>query len=99
MILACRSASKASKAVESILSDYPDAKLSVMLLDLASLDSIRAFAIAFEELHSRLDVLLNNAGLLHPTREFTKDGFEMSFGVNHLGPLYIFTSSNENLAI
>jgi NAD(P)-dependent dehydrogenase (short-subunit alcohol dehydrogenase family) len=59
--------------------------VEVMALDLASTDSIRAFAAAFLESHPRLDVLVNNAGLILSERSETEDGFETTFGVNHLG--------------
>ena len=56
-----------------------------MALDLASTESIRSFATAFLDTHPRLDVLVNNAGLILSDRSETKDGFETTFGVNHLG--------------
>jgi len=58
-----------------------------MKLDLGSLDSVRAFAKAFKEKYSKLDILINNAGVIFPPDKqvFTEDGFEMHFGVNHLG--------------
>jgi NAD(P)-dependent dehydrogenase (short-subunit alcohol dehydrogenase family) len=59
--------------------------VEVMALDLASTDSIRRFAEAFLATHPRLDVLVNNAGLILSERTETEDGFETTFGVNHLG--------------
>ncbi len=59
--------------------------VEVMALDLASTASIRAFATAFLDSHPRLDVLVNNAGLILSERTETEDGFETTFGVNHLG--------------
>jgi NAD(P)-dependent dehydrogenase (short-subunit alcohol dehydrogenase family) len=59
--------------------------VEVMALDLASTDSIRSFAAAFLDGHPRLDVLVNNAGLILSERSQTDDGFETTFGVNHLG--------------
>lgn len=59
--------------------------VEVMALDLASTASIRAFAEAFLADHARLDVLVNNAGLILSERSETEDGFESTFGVNHLG--------------
>ena len=50
---------------------------------MASLDSIRAFASAAPD---RVDLLLNNAGVMAPPRRETADGFELQFGTNHLGP-------------
>jgi NAD(P)-dependent dehydrogenase (short-subunit alcohol dehydrogenase family) len=60
-------------------------RVEVMALDLASTNSIRAFAKAFLAAHPRLDVLVNNAGLILSERTTTEDGFETTFGVNHLG--------------
>ncbi len=59
--------------------------VEVMALDLASTASIRAFAESFLADHPRLDVLVNNAGLILSRRSETEDGFETTFGVNHLG--------------
>jgi NAD(P)-dependent dehydrogenase (short-subunit alcohol dehydrogenase family) len=60
-------------------------RVEVMALDLASTASIRAFAADFLAGHPRLDVLVNNAGLILSERTETEDGFETTFGVNHLG--------------
>ena len=60
-------------------------RVEVMALDLASIASIRSFAEGFLAAHPRLDVLVNNAGLILSERTETEDGFETTFGVNHLG--------------
>ena len=84
VLLGCRSDTKAKKAMDAIRGDYPDADLRFIPLDLGDLSSIRA-AAALVENEPRLDVLLNNAGIMMPPREETADGFESQFGVNHLG--------------
>lgn len=57
-----------------------------MNLDLSSLDSVRQFAKEFKNKYKKLDILINNAGVMIPDkRHLTNDGFEMNFGVNHLG--------------
>jgi NAD(P)-dependent dehydrogenase (short-subunit alcohol dehydrogenase family) len=61
------------------------ADLDLRLLDLASLDSVREFAAAVAADHGRVDVLVNNAGVMMPPRSETADGFELQFGTNHLG--------------
>ncbi len=86
VILACRNATKAQTAVDQIRSEGPTGTAAFMELDLSSLASIRAFTEAFKAEHSRLDLLINNAGIMMPaTRQTTTDGFEVQFGVNHLG--------------
>ena len=85
VVLACRNLDKAGQALKSIRADAPDARLEVQPLDLGDLGSIRAFAQAFERRHDRLDVLVNNAGVMALPRSTTADGFETQLGVNHLG--------------
>ncbi len=84
-ILACRSMDKAQLALDKIQIEIPDAHAEIMPLDLASLESIRQFAKAFKDKYDRLDVLLNNAGIMMVPYGVTADGFERQFGTNHLG--------------
>ncbi len=85
VIMACRNIEKAGEARQAIMKDLPGAKLRIMKLDLASLKSVRGFSQTFVSEYRRLDLLINNAGLMAiPYRE-TEEGFEMQFGVNHLG--------------
>ncbi len=85
VVLAVRDVGKGETARADIAATEPGSQLRVMPLDLGDTASIRAFAAAFKRDFKRLDVLVNNAGLspLKPTT--TKDGFETTFGVNHLG--------------
>lgn len=85
VIMACRNAERAEQARGEIVSASANDKVSVMALDLASLESVRSFVNAFQEKYDHLDVLINNAGLFPMTKQMTVDGFEMQFGVNHLG--------------
>jgi len=85
VIMACRNAKKAEKAKADILQQIPNADIEIMKLDLNSLQSVRNFAKAFSEKHNRLDLLINNAGLMIPPLMRTEDGFESQFGVNYLG--------------
>jgi hypothetical protein len=85
VVMACRSEEKGRDALDLIRSDHPNASLELMSLDLASLDSVRRFAEDFRQRHDRLDVLINNAGLMAPPLQYTQDGFEIQFGTNHLG--------------
>jgi NAD(P)-dependent dehydrogenase (short-subunit alcohol dehydrogenase family) len=85
VVLACRDLAKAKTAVRRITMETPDAQCAAMLLDLASLSSIRSFAEAFARSRDTLDVLVCNAGLMAIPQATTADGFEMQFGTNHLG--------------
>ncbi|MCB9457329.1 MAG: SDR family NAD(P)-dependent oxidoreductase [Anaerolineaceae bacterium] len=84
-ILACRSLDKARAALSQIQTEIPGAAAEVLPLDLTSLDSVRQFAAAFKAKYTRLDVLLNNAGIMMVPYGKTADGFERQFGTNHLG--------------
>ncbi len=81
--LAVRNTEKGEHAATAIREAEPSAQVRVMALDLADLDSIRAFADAREGIG--LDLLVNNAGVMALPRRTTKDGFEMQIGTNHLG--------------
>ncbi|WP_436901727.1 oxidoreductase [Halovenus halobia] len=85
VVLACRSVERGEDARDSIREEFPAASLSVRELDLASLASIRSFAETFTDEYDSLDILCNNAGVMAIPRQETEDGFEMQFGVNHLG--------------
>lgn len=85
VILACRDLFKAEEAKASILAKYPASQVDVLAVDLANLMNIRSAAEVVKRLHPQLDILVNNAGLVSRTRRETKDGFELTFGINHLG--------------
>ena len=85
VIMACRSPERGERALQEALARSRSKKIELMLCDLGSLDSIRAFASAFQAAHSRLDVLVNNAGVVSLSRQTTRDGFESQLGTNHLG--------------
>lgn len=86
VIMAVRSLKKGNEAKKDIQQEIPEASLEVMELDLADLNSVKSFAEVFTESYDRLDVLINNAGLMMPVeRQETKQGFEIQIGVNHLG--------------
>ena len=85
VVMAVRDAEKGNRAAEEIKRVVPAASLEVLSLDLANLASVRRFAEAFPAAHSRLDMLINNAGVMAIPRRVTADGFEMQLGTNHLG--------------
>jgi NAD(P)-dependent dehydrogenase (short-subunit alcohol dehydrogenase family) len=84
VLLGCRSADKASAARDRIRALHPKAEVELLSLDLGSLQSVREAAAEAAQ-QERLDLLINNAGIMIPPREETADGFESQFGVNHLG--------------
>lgn len=85
VILACRNKDKGEAAVRQIGQEYPVARAELMQLDLSSLASIHHFADEFIHHYDRLDILINNAGIMRPPFGKTADGFELQFGTNHLG--------------
>jgi NAD(P)-dependent dehydrogenase (short-subunit alcohol dehydrogenase family) len=85
VILACRDMTKAQAARDDIARTTSRDDVKAMALDLGSKASIRAFVERFEAAHPRLDILVNNAGVWTTSRKTTADGFESTFGVNHLG--------------
>ena len=85
VVLACRSQAKGEAACATITQRDAHAKVEFQALDLASLESVKIFAEGFRAAHQRLDLLINNAGLMIPPFSKTVDGFEKQFGTNHLG--------------
>ena len=85
VIMAIRSFERGEKAKNKILNEFPDAKIQLMQLDLASIDSIKAFANKVKEERIDIDVFYNNAGLLKKTSDKTKDGYNLVMGTNYLG--------------
>jgi len=85
VIIAVRNLEKGRTAEEKIKAEHKDADITVMELDLADLKSVRTFAKNFKKHNKRLDLLINNAGVMMPPYSKTADGFELQFGTNHLG--------------
>jgi len=85
VVMACRNLVKANPKADEIRGAHPEATVEVMELDLSDLESVRRFADAFRAKHSRLDLPINNAGIMVPPYGTTTQGFETQFGVNHLG--------------
>ena len=85
VVLAVRNLDKGKDAISQITAQSPQADVALQELDLTSLESIRAAAEQLRADHERIDLLVNNAGVMYPPKETTKDGFEMQFGTNHLG--------------
>jgi len=85
VVMAARNREKADSALTAVAAIHPDASLEIVELDLASLQSIETAALAVFSKHSTIDILVNNAGVMAMPEGKTEDGFEMQFGVNHLG--------------
>jgi NAD(P)-dependent dehydrogenase (short-subunit alcohol dehydrogenase family) len=85
VVLACRNPGKAEQSADRIKAITPAANVTVTRLDLASLDSVREAAASIRSAHPRINLLINNAGVMMPPYGRTEDGFELQFGVNHLG--------------
>src|SRR5262245_11659960 len=85
VVLACRSEEKGREAEQRVRAAVPRGDVRFEPLDLGSLASVRAFAEKLRAAESRLDLLVNNAGVMMTPRGKTTDGFETQFGTNHLG--------------
>lgn len=86
VVLAVRNLDKGRQALDRIKSASPNADVTLQELDLSSLNSVRKAAAELRAAYPRIDLLINNAGVMYvPRRETTEDGFEMQFGTNHLG--------------
>jgi NAD(P)-dependent dehydrogenase (short-subunit alcohol dehydrogenase family) len=85
VVLAVRDIEKGKRAAARIAGTAPGANVMVQPLDLTSLESIRAAAGELRARHPRIDLLINNAGVMLTPRQTTVDGFELQFGTNHLG--------------
>jgi NAD(P)-dependent dehydrogenase (short-subunit alcohol dehydrogenase family) len=96
VILACRNKEKGEAAVRQIAQEFPEAKAELMQLDLSDLGSVRRFSDEFTNRYDRLDILINNAGIMRTPFGKTVDGFELQFGTNHLGH-FAFTGLLLNL--
>ena len=83
--MCCRSEERGLTAAKDILNKNPSAVLGVMCLDLSSLSSVRRFAKELKQKEPKIDILINNAGIMMCPKQTTVDGFEMQLGTNHLG--------------
>ena len=85
IILACRNEQKAQEAIADIKSASQNEGIYYVPCDLASFESIKNCTTAYRQQFGRIDILINNAGLITDKLQFTEDGFELQIGVNHLG--------------
>lgn len=91
VVMAARNQDKAAAARDQIMTAYPEASLELVELDLGSFESTRNAAATIAAQHPAIDILINNAGLMAMPERRTVDGYEMQFGVNHLGH-WLFTA-------
>ncbi|OMC38265.1 short-chain dehydrogenase [Mycobacterium sp. GA-1841] len=85
VVIAVRNLDKGRDAVQRITKAVPKADVALQKLDVGSLDSVRAGADELKAAYPRIDLLINNAGVMYPPKQTTVDGFELQFGTNHLG--------------
>jgi NAD(P)-dependent dehydrogenase (short-subunit alcohol dehydrogenase family) len=97
VVLAVRNTDKGRAAAERIHASAPHADVTVRELDLTSLDSIRAASDELRADYPRIDLLINNAGVMMTPKGVTKDGFELQFGTNHLGHFALTGQLLDNL--
>ncbi|XP_048850064.1 retinol dehydrogenase 12-like isoform X1 [Brienomyrus brachyistius] len=97
VIMACRDLSRAERAADEIRQSTGNRNVVVRHLDLASLSSVRQFAKSYICSEERLDILINNAGVMMCPKSLTVDGYETQFAVNHLGHFLLTTLLLERL--
>lgn len=85
VVMLCRDKVRGEAALADVKQRSGSDTITLMLCDLGEMASIREFSVAFHERFTRLDRLVNNAGVICLKREETKDGLELQFGVNHIG--------------
>jgi NAD(P)-dependent dehydrogenase (short-subunit alcohol dehydrogenase family) len=85
VVLACRSEERGAVALERMSAEVPHGSMELIRLDLGDLGSVRDFAKTYARARDRLDLLVNNAGVMAVAQGRTTDGFETQFGTNHLG--------------
>lgn len=85
VVLGCRNEARGIEARDAIRAATGNNDVELIVVDVGSIASLRAFAATFHQRYDRLDVLMNNAGVSLPTRQLSPDGFEMMFAINHVG--------------
>jgi NAD(P)-dependent dehydrogenase (short-subunit alcohol dehydrogenase family) len=97
VVLAVRNLEKGNLALARIVAAHPQADVTLQELDLSSLDSVRVAATALRKAYPRIDLLINNAGVMWTPKQLTADGFEIQFGTNHLGHFALTGQLLDNL--
>ena len=89
VVLACRTLNKADSAIKQLKSLNPEGKFSTLELDLSDLNNVSEIGSKFYNEFENLDLLINNAGIMHPPKTFSAQGFEIQFAVNHLAHMLL----------
>ena len=89
LVLVSRTKTKIEKVASKVKADHPPLRIELVELDLSSLDSVRKGAAEINDLVQSIDILINNAAVVTSTHEYTKDGLELQFGTNHIGPFLL----------
>jgi NAD(P)-dependent dehydrogenase (short-subunit alcohol dehydrogenase family) len=97
VVMAVRDTAKGEAAAARLVGQIPRADVTVQPLDMGSLQSIRTTAAELKSAYPRIDLLINNAGVMYPPKQVTKDGFELQFGTNHLGAFALTGLLLENM--
>jgi len=97
VLMVVRNRTKGQAAIDRIVAEKPGAQLELVLADLYSMAEVRRAAAEIRDKAPRLDVLVNNAGLIHDGRELTVDGFERTFALNHLAAFLLTYELRERL--
>ncbi|GLP81838.1 SDR family NAD(P)-dependent oxidoreductase [Mycobacterium antarcticum] len=97
VVLAVRDTEKGNAAAARLVGKVPRADVTVHALDVGSLQSIRTAAAELKSTYPRIDLLINNAGVMYPPKQLTADGFELQFGTNHLGAFALTGLLLENM--
>jgi NAD(P)-dependent dehydrogenase (short-subunit alcohol dehydrogenase family) len=97
VVLAVRDLDKGDAAARRITAECPHANVTLTQLDLTSLESIRVATKAMRATYPRIDLLVNNAGVMYTDKATTQDGFELQFGTNHLGHFALTAQLLDNM--
>ena len=89
VLLACRSLEKANSAIEKLKSLNPEGKFTPIELDLSDLNNVSEIGSKTSSRLEKLDLLINNAGIMHPPKTLSAQGFEIQFAVNHLAHMLL----------
>jgi NAD(P)-dependent dehydrogenase (short-subunit alcohol dehydrogenase family) len=98
IVMVVRNREKGQRVIDEINRAFPEAQLELAIADLYSLAEVRRAGAEIRAKHPKIDVLINNAGLIHDKRELTVDGFERTFALNHLAPFLLTYELRDSLA-